>query len=603
MYIIKIKYIQSIMQIFNTKRNILKIWSFGFFIAFFLLLPIYGYALSLGGIGIMPGQGSGHRDWFIYDLKPGEQQEDYVDVMNNTDQEQYITVRPYDSEASNIGGFALSGPNREQKGIGLWVQLEEEKITLVPGEVRRLKFTLTVPLTADVGEHSGAITAQGAPKELKGKSGIAIGTRVGARIYVTVPGKIIKKAKLISFTLTDWKERGYIQLDLTAKNEGNVTITPISRLNVGGWGLEKRYKIFHDTTPPPKGFELMRNTEVSTNWQWHRPYFGYYTFQVVMEYEDENNVMQKITTDTLSLFIVPWKDAAIFGSILLMVLIIIIAWIIYRKKKYSRKGWDEYKVKENDNIMALAQKHSIPWKTMVKVNRIKKPYFLMPGQTIFAPPSKEEKEKTPAGKTEQKAGKKEKRDIMKWVFLIAITILTAAAMVVAIILFIQSMDKSKENVNKAPVITQENIVFGGSEAKPSPIESPSATSAAATTATQATTTLPLAQAKAPTTTEPYLKILVDKDTIHISILNGSGIKGYAGKIANILKKDGYKEITFGNAERFDYKDAAISYIEGFKDTAENIQALMIGEYKNFVLKQVEKQGSAIVVILGIRSKN
>ena len=564
-------------------------------LAFFLLLnPIKIFALSNGSVGIMPSSDYGARDWFIYNLNPGETASDYVVISNDSDNEQHVTIHAYDSEPSNIGGFALSGPNSDQKGIGIWLIPEETEATLAPGEVKKVKFTISIPKDADVGEHSGAITVQTAPKELKGSSGISIGTRVGARVYETVPGKIIKKAKLVSFTLTDWMDRGYIQLDLAAKNEGNVTVTPMTRLGIGGWGLEERYKIFHDATVLPKGFELMRNTEVNTNWQWKRPYFGRFTFQAIMEYEDENHEMQKIVTETLSIFIVPWKDAAIVGSVVLFFLILIAIFLILRRKKYSGKGWDEYTVKENDNIMSLAKKYAISWKFLTKVNKIKKPYFLEAGETLLVPGAKTDG-KRPVKKELPRSGKKNIRDK---VLLIVITLLTTVALVLAIVLFIKSMKNTDEVKNEEPVVTQERTVFGGEENPRAGEDNTGATNTSTTTLPLATTTSPAVEAVPPTTTEPTVKILVDKDKIRIAILNGSGITGYAGKIAEILKNDGYKEITSGNADRFDYVDATIFYLEGFKDTAENIQKLLKNEYANFTLKKEDKQDSAIVVILG-----
>ena len=582
------------MHFFCVTRQNKKSVIFAIFLLFFIFFSPPAHALSNGSIGIVPSGEKGTRDWFIYDLKPGESTEDHVVIINYSEVDQYVTVRAYDSEPSNIGGFALSGPNSEQKGIGLWIKLDEEEATLAPGEKKVIRFTITIPETADAGEHSGAVTVQTAPKELKGRSGISIGTRVGARVYETVPGEILKKISLVSFGMTDWEDRGYFQLDLTVKNEGNVTLTPMARLNISGWGLVKRNKFFHETTLQ-KGFELMRNTEVSTNWQWERPYFGQYNFQVTMEYEDENNVMQKITTETLSIFIMPLKDAGILGAALLFIILCIIGWIIYRKKKYSGKGWEEYKTKDTDNIMVLAQKHGVSWKHIVKANKIKKPYFLMSGQTILVPPSVDSKGK----KTDPKSKKKTKTDIIKWVLLVAITILTTAALVVAIILFVQSMDKEKGEEVEMPVVAQDNIMFGSGSVDPQNPEGLVATSTPEIIATP-TPAPTIVSPNAPTTTDPIIETPPDKAKISVSILNGSGITGYAGKIADILKENGYGKITTGNADSFDYSNATIRYLDGFLDVAEDIKKLLGEEYGERIIEQSDKQAGDIVVILGTK---
>ena len=45
--------------------------------------------------------------------------------------------------------------------------------------------------------------------------------------------------------------------------------------------------------------------------------------------------------------------------------------------------------------------------------------------------------------------------------------------------------------------------------------------------------------------------------IKISVLNGSGIKGEASKVEELLKKAGFKNITTGNAKTYDYIETVI----------------------------------------------
>ena len=56
-----------------------------------------------------------------------------------------------------------------------------------------------------------------------------------------------------------------------------------------------------------------------------------------------------------------------------------------------------------------------------------------------------------------------------------------------------------------------------------------------------------------------------KDEVKIKILNGSGVKGKATEIKEILKNKGYVEIVTGNADNFDYK---ITEIQVKKDKSQ-----------------------------------
>ncbi len=65
----------------------------------------------------------------------------------------------------------------------------------------------------------------------------------------------------------------------------------------------------------------------------------------------------------------------------------------------------------------------------------------------------------------------------------------------------------------------------------------------------------------PATPTPNFK----KEDVKIKILNGSGLKGKATEIKEILKNKGYTEIITGNADNFDFK---ITEIQVKKDKAQ-----------------------------------
>lgn len=51
---------------------------------------------------------------------------------------------------------------------------------------------------------------------------------------------------------------------------------------------------------------------------------------------------------------------------------------------------------------------------------------------------------------------------------------------------------------------------------------------------------------------------LDKSSLVIQVLNGSGISGEAGKVQASLEDLGYTDVTTGNADSFDYEDLTIS---------------------------------------------
>ncbi len=66
---------------------------------------------------------------------------------------------------------------------------------------------------------------------------------------------------------------------------------------------------------------------------------------------------------------------------------------------------------------------------------------------------------------------------------------------------------------------------------------------------------------------------IDKDSVKIQVLNGTGTPGQAGQAVDALKKAGYNadNIKAGNADEFNKKVTTVAYRQGFKDVAEDIK--------------------------------
>lgn len=562
------------------------------FIFSFTLMPIKTHALSMGGIGIRPSYEAGSRDWFVYELGPGESKEDYVIIFNNTDEEKSVLLDVVDSEASNIGAFALTSSREEQKGIGKWIELEEHEFTLEAFARKKIKFTIAIPEDADTGEHSGAITVQSdRPRELKGFSGALVNTRVGARVYNTVPGEIIKKLSISSFELEENLAKQVYILHLKAKNEGNVSLRPDAQLFIDGWGILKlRNNVIPEFFNPQvfqKEWGLLRGHEVSTNWQWPIPYAGKYNFTVTLTYENTEGEQVRLQTQTLTVTIIPWRDLGIVGGVLLLLLLIIIILIVARKMKYSGRGWQSYKVKASDNIITLAQQYNISWKFLAKVNRIKKPYSLISGKTILIPSTKpikktgEEKIKPP------QEAKKPRGDRFRKILIVVIALLTTAILVLAVMLFVKSINKQANTVSPItitppPITTQKATTTDEISDLDfiAELEIENATSTETATSTQ--------EAESET----------DRKEITISVLNGSGIAGIASKISDRLKEEDFVQITPGNADSYEYQNLIINYQPEYKTIAEDISLILSDEYPESILKKVEEQKEDIIVIIG-----
>ena len=377
---------------------------------FLFSLPLPVLALGTGGIGGYPA----HPDpnvqysdsWFIYTLDLGESKDDALLVSNTTEEEQTVKLYAVDSVASNQGNFALEAEDAARVGIGSWIALSETLLTLQPGESREVPFTITIPQTADVGEHSGGIIIQKADKNQVEGTGASIVTRIGIRVYETVPGTIVRQLAITDFTVERAADTQAFTISLTAENRSNVTLKPTAELVVGGWGKTSYAdlrQINYDTLagffkrqqPFPVQFfsgdvqsrdwQLLREQTVTTRWDWPKPVFGHYNFSARLTYEGENGPV-RVVSETISVWVIPWPVVGVLAGLLGVIVVL----LVFQNLRHSGRRWQAYVVSATDSsqgIAGLAQRGKVSWKKIAKINKLKKPYTIQPGQKLLVPPS------------------------------------------------------------------------------------------------------------------------------------------------------------------------------------------------------------------------
>lgn len=195
------------------------------------------YAISSGGLGIYPNQSEWNlkddssKSWFIYTLDPGEIKQSKVDIKNESDQSILLTIYPVDAVTTKDGSFAPQSEDSIKKNVGSWITLPITELSLKPHEIKTVDYTITVPQNVDIGDHMGAIIIQ-AKNTDKTKTGTSMQVinRLGARIYITIPGERIEKLAIESFNSNT--ENGKIIFQLTLVNEGNVRIAPKGKIEI-----------------------------------------------------------------------------------------------------------------------------------------------------------------------------------------------------------------------------------------------------------------------------------------------------------------------------------------------------------------------------------
>ncbi len=356
-------------------------------VLFFAFLLSFQLAFA-SGIGGQPANplDPDNSGWFMYQLSPGTTYDDVLIVTNSSTQAWDVVIYPADSIPSSGGGFALKQRVDEMIEMGDWVKLSTTELTMQPGEEKRIPFTITIPEDAEVGETAGAIMFEkfdpntGDEDIIQEGSGVKISLRTGVRIYNTVPGEVSEKLSLVDMAVNqkiDANQKSYI-INTQVSNTGNTSITAIYKTTITDAFTNAVVK------ESESEFLIARGTTFENNFEWNDvPSFGKFNVNINVTAKLKNGSKQPIGVKEITIYVIPYFEI----SIALAILILLIGFTIYRRRKYSSKGWVDYQAKAGDDLMSIAEAHKIDWQVLAKVNNLKPPYLIAEGTSIIVPPT------------------------------------------------------------------------------------------------------------------------------------------------------------------------------------------------------------------------
>lgn len=302
-------------------------------------------AVSYGGLGIHPNESEVDeknprtKSWFIYTLELGEVKKGKVDIVNSSSESVEVKVYPVDAVTTKDGAFAPQPEDREKIDVGAWIRLAESEVSLGPKETKTIDFTLKVPENAEVGDHMGAIIVQAKElPEVGGGTVMRVVTRIGSRMYITIPGDIVKELEFTEFTRKKIDEK--IIFSLTFVNNGNVRIKPKGEIEITN--------IFGKTVDTIKILEreVFPKREITIPVEWEKvPALGKFTARASVVYDANKTLTQELT-----FWFLPKKvllGSGLAGGIAIIILLTI---VIIRKIRGRR----EKKIVEEPKIVKKA---------------------------------------------------------------------------------------------------------------------------------------------------------------------------------------------------------------------------------------------------------
>lgn len=188
----------------------------------------------------------GSRPELSYQASPGATIDDKVVLYNLGNVPMEFRVYATDAFNNDDGQFDLLPGDQLPTGVGSWVLLAAERITVNPGEQATIPIRITIPVDAAPGDHAGAIVASSIASADNGDGTVVdVERRTGARLYVQVAGPLTPVMAITEveadypIAVNPWSAP--LEVRFRVENRGNVRLGGTPEVTVTGpLGLGRR---------------------------------------------------------------------------------------------------------------------------------------------------------------------------------------------------------------------------------------------------------------------------------------------------------------------------------------------------------------------------
>jgi hypothetical protein len=194
-------------------------------------------AVDNGALGIRPASES---DFFHFSLYPGAALDATAIVTNHSQSPMTLQDYPVDGTSTPQGAFALASQDDPRPGVGGWVHLDADHITVAGNAELKVNFRISVPAGTPPGDYAGGLIIQSPPVQgqttkVNGDTAVRLDIiqRQGVRIYLHVAGTAVESLQIGDM---GWQQTGdTLTFTLPLKNTGNTILHPTAALEVSNW--------------------------------------------------------------------------------------------------------------------------------------------------------------------------------------------------------------------------------------------------------------------------------------------------------------------------------------------------------------------------------
>lgn len=269
-------------------------------------------------------EGPDGRAGLDYVVEPDDVYADHIAVRNLGEQPLTVTLYAHDAVQTVDNEFEVLTPGDRGTGIGAWLQLDVDEVTVPARDHVIVPFTITVPADAEPGDHAGGIVAVNVPAS---GAGATMQYRVGTRVHLRVGGPV-DAALDVDTLAADYETRwtpfasGPLDVASTLVNTGNVRLVPSARVSASGlfgwWNATAELEGIGEILPDGAQSGAALLDEV--------PAIGplWVTVEVVEVVSNGQDVTEltEVKSRTIVVWAVPW---VLLGTALLLLVALVIA--------------------------------------------------------------------------------------------------------------------------------------------------------------------------------------------------------------------------------------------------------------------------------------
>ena len=173
------------------------------------------------------------KSYFVLSSKAGTTQQNGIRITNTGSATGTVTLYAVDATTGQNSGLVYNPQNAPRNDVGAWIQLEQQQLTLTPGQSQIVPFQVNTPRDAWSGQHIGGIVASSivqASTQQHNTFHVNVQNLSIVAVQVTVAGP--QTEQLAATDVRAGGANGYQNLLVGLSNTGTTLLKPYGTLQV-----------------------------------------------------------------------------------------------------------------------------------------------------------------------------------------------------------------------------------------------------------------------------------------------------------------------------------------------------------------------------------